>query len=358
MARAKKGTISVENFRGMLRLYLPRTWFNGKKKYFSLGLPDTPENRKIAEAKVGLMTADYIYERFDFTLEKYRLDTAPQEEKLSMLDIYSQYVDFKKHLVKPSSVHNFTTTLNKLKEMPDSVIKSPSNIRSWLVEHNTQEQARRVMQRLTTAYDWAIEQGITEEPNPFKKFKKIKKVSDPSPDPFTRNERDLIIETFEKINPHFANFVKFLFFTGCRPSEACGLRWENVDMTNGKLRFCEAVVMGKHQQGTKTLPSREFPINNQLREILESEAKKAENVFLSERGKPIDLHNFSQRKWKPLLNNLPIRYRGLYHCRHTFITLCLDSGISIRVLAKWVGNSPEIILRHYAGLSKTEVPEL
>lgn len=358
MARAKKGTITIENFRGMLRLRLPRHWFNGKTKWFSLHLPDTPENQKIAKAKANLMENDYIYERFDFTLEKYRFDTAPENPTLSILDIYLQYVDFKRHLVKQSSVHNFTTTINKLKEMPETVLKSPSNIRSWLVEHNTQEQARRVMQRLTTAYDWAIEQEISEEPNPFKKFKKLKKLSDPTPDPFTKEERDLIVKTFEDNDPYFANLVKFLFFTGCRPSEAFGLRWQNVDLVNSKIIFCEVVVMGHHQEGTKTEASRNFPMNNQLREILDDQPKINEQVFLSERGKPIDLHNFSERKWKPLLKTLPIRYRGCYHCRHTFITLCLDKNIAISQVAKWVGNSAEIILKHYAGLLKIDVPEL
>ncbi len=58
--------------------------------------------------------------------------------------------------------------------MPEAVIKSPKNIRSWLVEHNSQEQARRNLVRLSACYDWAIEQELLEEPNPFKKFKKIK----------------------------------------------------------------------------------------------------------------------------------------------------------------------------------------
>ncbi|PHV63207.1 site-specific integrase [Cyanobacterium aponinum] len=358
MARAKKGTISLNSRNGILRLRLPRTWFNGKLKWFNLHLPDTPENRRIAEAKIGIMQSDYIYERFDFTLEKYRFESAPEQEKLSMLEIYHQYLNFKIQLIKPSSIHNFKTTFNKLKEMPENVIKSPSNIRSWLVEHNTQEQARRCLMRISSSYDWAIEQGLVEEPNPFKKFKKLKKISDSTPDPFTVQERDLIIKTFEENKPYFANFIKFLFFTGCRPSEACGLRWQNVDLMNQKIIFCEAVVEGKRQQGTKTKPTRTFPINNQLMAILESQQKDDEKVFLSEKRCAIDLHNFTSRTWKTLVQPLPIRYRPPYHCRHTFITLCLEANIPISQVAAWVGNSPEIILRHYAGLTRSEVPEL
>lgn len=218
---------------------------------------------------------------------------------------------------------------------------------------------RRNLVRLTACYDWAIEQGLTEEPNPFKKFKKLKKISDSTPDPFTIQERDLIIKTFEEKKPYFTNFIKFLFFTGCRPSEASGLRWQNVDLVNNKIIFCEAVIDGHRQEGTKTQTYRTFPINNQLREILENQqGKDNEKVFPSEKGSVINLHNFARRQWTPLLKTLPIRYRGSYHCRHTFITLCLEANIPISQVASWVGNSPEIILKHYAGLTRSEVPEL
>lgn len=358
MARAKKGTITIETRGNILRLRLPRTWFNGKLKYFNLHLPDNPENRQIALAKASIMQSDYIYERFDFSLEKYRLETAPQDDQLSFLELFIQYRDFKSHVLKPSSMKNLTTVLHKLESMPKTVLKSSHNIRTWLTEQNNQEQARRCLMQLSASYDWGIEQELVSEPNPFKKFKRLKRVHDPEPDPFTIFERDLIIQTFENCRPDFANFVKFLFFTGCRPSEACGLRWQNVDLINSKIIFCEAVVEGKRQQGTKTSASRNFPINSQLLEILNPQQKINDIVFLSEKEKAIDLHNFSSRIWKPLLKTLPIRYRGCYHCRHTFITLCLDIGIPVQQVANWVGNSPEILLRHYAGLTRSEVPEL
>ncbi len=91
MARAKKGTVTVQSHRGMLRLSLPRNWFNGKRKYLILGLSDTAKNRDIALAKASIMQSDYIYERFDFTLDKYRLETAPENEQQSMLEIFQQF---------------------------------------------------------------------------------------------------------------------------------------------------------------------------------------------------------------------------------------------------------------------------
>ena len=358
MTRAKKGKISIQAHRGMLRLSFSRSWFNGKRKYFMLGLPDTPKNREIAKAKASIMESDYIYEKFDFTLNKYRLETAPEDQSVSLLDIFQQYKDFKSNILKPSSMKNLITVLHKLKAMPTTVIKSPKNIRTWLIEHNSQEQARRTLTQLGASYNWAIEQEIVKPPNPFKRFKKFKRLSQAEPDPFTREERDLIIEKFESSKPHFQAFVKFMFLTGCRPSEAAGLVWQNVDLRAKKIIFCEAVVEGKRQKGTKTNSSRTFPINKQLMELLKSLEQSQEQLFTSEKGKTIDLHNFTQRIWKPLLKQLPVKYRGCYHCRHTFITLCIKNGIAIQDIAKWVGNSPEIILKHYAGTLTEEVPEL
>lgn len=359
MARAKKGTITIDSRNGILRLRLPRTWFNGKLKWFNLHLPDTPQNRLIAEAKVGIMQSDYIYERFDFTLEKYRFESAPEQPVLSLVEVFTQYIEFKQKVLARSSMKNLITVHYKLSEMPENVLNSPKNVKSWLLEHNTQDAARRSMNQIIACCDWAIEQELIEN-NPFKELKRIKFISkEEDPDPFTIEEREIIINAFEKFDRHYLNFVKFLFFTGCRPSEAAGLKWENVDLLNGNIIFLEATVEGHRKDDTKTHKKRLFPINQQLKEILENQPNLMETVFFSEKKKDINLNNFARRDWNDIFKQIPVRKRGCYHCRHTFITLCLDNGISIQQVAKWVGNTPQMILKHYAGLlGRSDVPIL
>jgi hypothetical protein len=43
--------------------------------------------------------------------------------------------------------------------------------------------------------------------------------------PFSKQERDLIIQTFasDRYYSYYTLYVQFLFFTGCRPSEAIAL---------------------------------------------------------------------------------------------------------------------------------------
>jgi integrase len=50
-------------------------------------------------------------------------------------------------------------------------------------------------------------------------------------------------------------------------------------------------------------------------------------------------------------------YLPQYNCRHTFITLCLEDGISSRRVADWCGTSVAVIEKHYAGaIAHIQVP--
>jgi integrase len=65
--------------------------------------------------------------------------------------------------------------------------------------------------------------------------------------------------------------------------------------------------------------------------------------------------------WKLILTGLVgegqvKRYRPPYNTRHTFITLALEHGLTVPQVAKLVGNTPKVILLHYAGSQVLEVP--
>lgn len=71
--KASKGTPQVKSSNNRLQLVFTAV---GKRHYLSLGLTDTPENRKLAEAKARLIESDIAYERFDPTLAKYKAQVA------------------------------------------------------------------------------------------------------------------------------------------------------------------------------------------------------------------------------------------------------------------------------------------
>jgi integrase len=106
--------------------------------------------------------------------------------------------------------------------------------------------------------NWAVEEGLIEA-NPFlgMKIRVPKGLSeDEDINPFTKAERDLLIATFaeDRYYSHYTNYVRFLFFTGARPSEVIGLQWKHV--TKSVIKFRPAVVVSEDgltlKEGLKT----------------------------------------------------------------------------------------------------------
>ncbi|NEQ64990.1 MAG: site-specific integrase [Symploca sp. SIO2D2] len=187
---------------------------------------------------------------------------------------------------------------------------------------------------------------------------------DKTPSPFTRQERDEICGAFEE-SPHYnyyAPLIRFLFFTGARPSEAVGLQWKCIDRSLNFITFSQAWVAGEFKD-TKTHKSRRFPINNAVKtlllEIRPRSVKPNDLVFPSKTGLVVDPHNLSNRAWKKILSSLGhIQYRKLYCTRHTFISVCLEEGVPVNIISGWVGNCPSTIWKSYAGVvSPVPVPE-
>ncbi|MEM9216090.1 MAG: site-specific integrase [Cyanobacteria bacterium P01_F01_bin.150] len=160
--------------------------------------------------------------------------------------------------------------------------------------------------------------------------------------------------------------TRSLFLTGCRPSEAIALLWKDISHDLKRVMFERVVITtGSGQQireSLKTQERRRFPCNGKVQSLL-AELKPDRYdagalVFPGYAGGTLNTPSFRKNVWKPVLEGLGIQYRKPYQTRHTFITLALEHGLDAKDVAKLVGNSPEVIYRHYAG-NKRElfVPE-
>ncbi len=393
--KASKGSVQIKISNGRLQLVFSH---GGKRHYLSLGLPDNKVNRKAAEAKAKLIESDITYDRLDPTLAKYKPQSAlsivtpiftptPTPER-SLSELWEQYTEFKKPQVSPSTFKlDYRKYRNHIANLPTQSLDNAPQIRDHLVAKLSPNAAKRTLTNISACCNWAVDSGLIKA-NPFagmaEKVKLPKSESEESDiNPFSREERDVIIEAFEnsKYYAYYAPYVKFCFFTGCRPSEAIALQWKHID--DRFITFEQAVVAGGKglvlKDGLKTQRKRKFPINDRVRQILESVRPKTPNpdefVFKSKEGGFIDTGDFLNHAWKGYKNRhgrmiegivtqlvregKVSKYRKPYQTRHTFITLCLEADIDAKDVAKWVGNSPEIIYRHYAGNKRDlQVPEL
>ena len=308
-------------------------------------------------------------------------------KSLALLETWDKYIDFKRPSVSPSYLaHQLKATRNHLEKLSGLPGMDAVAVRDWAMKSLTIDSAKRLISQLSACYGWAKNSKLIDV-NPFAgmaseiKLPRSEKVdtADAEIEPFTATERDSIIVAFKtnkfchpfasKNHQHsnYAAYVQFLFYTGCRPSEAIGLQWKNVDLDKRIVFFSGAVVQSPkgliRKKGLKTQSFRKFKINDQLCEILEglrlSNYDADSLVFPAPEGGFILQNNFRRRVWKKVLEGLGLEYRVPYQTRHTFITLCLDKGIDAKDVARWVGNSPEIIYKHYAGRRRDlQVPEI
>ena len=115
---------------------------------------------------------------------------------------------------------------------------------------------------------------------------------------------------------------KFYLLTGCRKSEPLYIKWTDIDTKTERIYI----------SGTKTENAKRFvPIFPQTAELLKRISKESPFVF------PYTLEmiksNFKRLQSK---HNLAFRVHDL---RHTFATRCMESGISINTVRKWLGHA-------------------
>lgn len=391
-SKASKGSVGVESYQGRLRIRLPRQVAGSKGRYITLGMCDNPEKRKVAVDKARQIELDIQSGNFDPTLEKYKPQlhlrlvkpTDAPFKALTLTELWDKYTEYRKPQIAETTLKlNYKTIASHIKKLPFNNINEAESIRDYLLEHNSAYMTKRVITQLNACCKWACDASLVTT-NPFKGIgEKVKlEIEKKEIDPFTKTERDAIIQAFNQhpIYSHYTAFVKFLFATGCRTSEAVGLQWKHINKECSQIIFSEAVVYSssdKIRKSTKTGKSRKFPCNASLQALLLS--IKRENiqpealVFPSLTGKEINAHTFNAMCWKGtkvhgkyqagIVTRLVTegkveRYRPQYNTRHTFITMALEANVSIPQIAKWVGNSPEIIMTHYAGtLRQLQVPE-
>lgn len=377
--KASKGSVQIKSSNDRLQLVFN---FGGKRHYLSTGYPDNPQYRKLAQMRASEIEKDILYERFDPTLEKYKPKSALSTvtpitpistPKPNLAELWGKYIEWKRPQCAPSTMKNpYQADSSYLERLTTHDLDRASEIRDQVLQSTPINSAKRFIVALSACCNWAIRSGLIAE-NPFHgmsaeiKLPKSERMEDDI-NPFSIAERDQIIEAFSK-NPYYKYYtplVEFLFLTGARPSEALALQWKHISDNFRFISFEQAVTVSEGglavKQGLKTQEKRKFPCNAKVQAILQriqsEESKPTDLLFPSPEGKYIDFHNFRNRAWKTILTSLNIRYRKPYQTRHTFITLALENGLDAKDVARLVGNSPEIIYRHYAG-NKRElfVPE-
>ncbi len=137
--------------------------------------------------------------------------------------------------------------------------------------------------------------------------------------------------------------------TGCRPGEAAGLRWRQVNLERG------VVILPAHKTArTQRTPLPRIiyldPVAVKLLRWLKQRAS-GDHVFMNYRSTPWDRHSLSHRVQRARqAAGLPPDVK-LYGVRHAFGTRAITSGCDLKTLATILGHTTTKMTERYVHLA-------
>lgn len=367
--KERVGRVTVERFRDSIRL---RWTLQGKTYSLTVGL-DSKDTIKAARAKAQTIDSDITFERFDASLVKYGkakptvMELVSPIQDISLMELWNLYLEDKLPSLKAKTVEKHENFTKLFKKLGHRLSYDALEAKQALLEVTTTDRTRDALMYLSACCSWGMKHSRVRN-NPFEgmanDMPKPRYQTDPTPESFTREERDHIIKAFKTdTRPgmnyrHYASFVEFLFLTGCRPSEAIGLTWEKIaDDCSSILFDCSIQTLANgsrvHSQGSKNNKSRKIAVSPRLQELLKKikpeDVEPTQLVFYSPESssQPINYRGFARRAWPSIVD--PIKPDTTpYNCRDTFITMQLLQGTPTTVVAKWCDTSTSMIDKNYA----------
>lgn len=128
-----------------------------------------------------------------------------------------------------------------------------------------------------------------------------------------------------------ADLVEFLAYSGCRIGEAARVDGHHCDFEKGEI-----TVLGDPVTGTKNWEIRRVPMISDMRRLLERLRKdRGEAQFAS---KPVMLIHQCQGAIDTACKKSNIPRFTHHDLRHLFATRCIESGVDIPTVSRWLGH--------------------
>ena len=333
--------------------------FNGSRYREQTKLPDTAANRKRLDRVIKKLDGEieagtFDYETFFPNRDKKRPPTKPRinTRKISTISLTEFFeLWFNENKSVWSTSHTGNTLFNMQRYILPNVGTSDvstihrSEILALRAEilngsFSKKKPSNNYVNKIMATFQQVLAEASLryEFQSPFLQIKRLKKEAT-EVSPFSLEEVQKMITV---IRQDFRSYLITRFFTGLRTSEINGLKWKFVDFDNREIIVREGLVKDETTNLKNNSSRREINMTNTVFDALKEQHKHTGHlpyVFCNNAGKPINLTNFTNRVWKPLLLLLNIEYRQPYQTRHTAATLWLAAGEAPEYVARQMGHS-------------------
>ncbi len=263
------------------------------------------------------------------------------DARLSFEAVATRWMGATQHRLKASSIVRRKTCLKNLIPFFKGVTirnVEQKHCERWLTERTPKIAAQTMAHELNvmrSIFDYAVGLGLLLQ-NPAKGIKRKPIVQAKMTIPTREQFRQLIAairasdgraDSQAKATAG-ADLVELLAYSGCRIAEANALTWADADFTKNTL-----TITGGAQR-TKNSETRVVPMTGALRGLLER--LKTERTPKPEDR--ISLHDSAKKCLETASRRLEMHKFHHHDFRHFFATTCIESGVDIPTVSRWLGH--------------------
>jgi len=354
-ASSPVGKAQIQSNRGYLRIALPKHLYSGKRKYLSLGLADTPDNRAKAEVKLWEIQRDIDYNEFDTTLEKYlpgsknKVNTSntPGEEQVEQLTLRQMLEAFETRYFRTRKKNRQSQrTFNHHQEVVIRAFNSQNNLDFNLSKKDIDQaieltDAGTHLRKDTVAslrvflkcfkFDYEFESGIAKGYEP--QERKL-----PTDAEIQEGWHKIQVEKFSEPkhrgNPESWGWIFAVIATyGLRPHEVLAIDYQkSFQPPHYQLYIDENIT-----EGTKTGSRVVYPLPFEWVELFDIPNPKTQYLDKHQDFFLANLHKLPER----FAERMRFKNVGFqpYDLRHRYAIRGRELGYKVDDLAKWMGHS-------------------
>ena len=331
-----------------------KPWFNRQKNCWMVW--SNGKREKLAEGRSNKKAAQDRLIELRFETNRNPHPDAGQPTVASVIERYQTFAEKRLSTSTQATRQPYLQSFAEAHGWRNIADARPDHMEAWLDEHPEWQSdwtKNAAIRNVQVAFNWAWKCRLIKE-NPFRGV--THRVGEPrrnmTPAEFQSILRASASECRrKKVTPgaRFRQILIFLWYTGCRPGEACKLRWADVDLD------AEMIVLREHKtRHTQRKPKpRVIPLHPVVIKLLKWIRRQNDGdfVFLTHRKTPWTKDSLALRVARAREKAGVPDDAKVYGMRHAFGTKAIIAGVDLKTLSELMGHTTTRMTEHYLHLS-------